>query len=356
MSEIIILGDIAFNGILSTEPEKNKKRFKNISPILNKSEIVFANLEVPLKVDDTKNEYKNIIHYSSPEPTEQLLKMFNIGCVSLANNHIYDCKMPGLKATISLLDKLCIHHTGAGWLPEHIEPAIIEQEQQNIGFLSYVDQSTNPKTKNFPELYINYFTKEKVLNDIKKIKSSVDKIIVSIHWGVDYSHYQTPRQITIAHDLINAGVDIIMGHHPHTLQPFEKYKDDLNIYLKELIYGYAKDKFKKVEEFEVGEKVIWVVFDEKVEIRGFSSENIPIIEDNLGNVHKVKLNRLSKLKSKDELEKGDKFIGKTGTEYEVVAREYDERSSMMKYFVKRDKNNKKVIGIVSEISIEEVIV
>ena len=225
MSEIIILGDIAFNGILSTEPEKNKKRFKNISPILNKSEIVFANLEVPLKVDDTKNEYKNIIHYSSPEPTEQLLKMFNIGCVSLANNHIYDCKMPGLKATISLLDKLCIHHTGAGWLPEHIEPAIIEQEQQNIGFLSYVDQSTNPKTKNFPELYINYFTKEKVLNDIKKIKSSVDKIIVSIHWGVDYSHYQTPRQITIAHDLINAGVDIIMGHHPHTLQPFEKYKD-----------------------------------------------------------------------------------------------------------------------------------
>ena len=230
MPEINFLGDIAFNGILSTKPEKNKERFKDISPILNKSNLVFANLEVPLKVDNTHNEYKNIIHYSLPEPTEQLLKMLNIGCVSLANNHIYDSKMPGLKATINLLDKLGIYHTGAGWLPEHIEPAIIEQELQNIGFLSYIDQSTNPKTENFPELYINYFSKEKALADIKEIKNSVDKIIVSIHWGVDYSHYQTPEQVKIAHDLIDGGVDIIMGHHPHTIQPYEKYKGSYIFY------------------------------------------------------------------------------------------------------------------------------
>ena len=137
---------------------------------------------------------------------------------------------------------------------------------------------------------------------------------------------------------------------------FEKYKDDLNIYLKELNYGYAKDKFEKVEEFEIGEEVIWKKYNEVVEIRGFSTNNKPIIEDKYKNVHTVCHKGLSKIKSKDELEKGDKFISKTGTEYEVVAREYDERSSMMKYFVKRDKNNKKVIGIVSEISIEEVIV
>ena len=148
---------------------------------------------------------------------------------------------------------------------------------------------------------------------------------------------------------------------------FEKYKDDLNIYLKELIYGYAKDKFKKVEEFEVGEEVIYhhpIVGEIKAEIFGISDKKDIFGEDYAIsykiygdiNIAVTEKNKLSKIKSKDELEKGDKFIGKTGTEYEVVAREYDERSSMMKYFVKRDKNNKKVIGIVSEIGIEEVIV
>lgn len=228
--EIVILGDIAFNGIISTESQKNNKRFEEIMPILSNADLVFANLEAPLKVDKTRNELKKFIHYSLPAPTAELLKLLNIGCVSLANNHIYDCKMSGLKATINLLDKLGIQHTGAGWLPEQIEPTIIEHNQQKIVFLAYVDQCTNPKTEIFPELYINYFTKEKAIADIKKAKSLGDKIIVSIHWGEDYSHYQTPGQVKTAHDLIDAGVDIIMGHHSHTLQPYEKYEESYIFY------------------------------------------------------------------------------------------------------------------------------
>jgi poly-gamma-glutamate synthesis protein (capsule biosynthesis protein) len=240
---------VAFNGILSTEPEKNKERFKDIRPILNKSDLVFANLEVPVKVDETRNEDKNTIFYSLPEPTEQLLKMLNIGCVSLANNHIYDCKMPGLKATIHVLDKLGIYHTGAGWLPEHTEPAIIHKNNQKIGFLAYVDKNTNPKTENHPELFINYYTIENVLSDIKKIKKQVDKIIVSLHWGVDYSHYPTREQRVIAQKLVDAGVNIIMGHHSHTLQPYEIYKGNHIFYsLGSLTFGdYIKEGKKELQ-------------------------------------------------------------------------------------------------------------
>lgn len=227
---IVLLGDIAFTGLISNEPHKNIERFGSISSLLSNHDLVFANLEVPVKVDETENEHKNFIHYSLPEPTGRLLEMLNIGCVSLANNHIYDCKMPGLKATINLLDKLEIFHTGAGWLPEHIEPAIIELKQTKIGFLAYVDQSTNPKTECFPELYINYFVEAKVIEEITKIRNFVDMVIVSIHWGVDYSHYQTPEQVIKARSLISAGADIIMGHHPHTLQPFEKYNDGFIFY------------------------------------------------------------------------------------------------------------------------------
>lgn len=223
MLGISFLGDIAFTGLLSHEPEKNTQRFKQVAPILTVSTFVFANLEVPLKVDDSKNEYKNFTHYSLPDPTKQLLKLLNIGCVSLANNHIYDCKMTGLKATINLLDELGIFHTGAGWLEEHIEPVIISNNGYKIGFIAYVDKSTNPKTEKYPELLINYFDVEKILKDVESLKPKVDQIICSIHWGVDYSFYPTKNQISDARKIINAGVDIVMGHHPHTLQPYEKY-------------------------------------------------------------------------------------------------------------------------------------
>lgn len=146
--------------------------------------------------------------------------------------------MAGLKATIKVLDKLGIYHTGAGWLPKHIEPSIVNIGSQKMAFLAYVDKSTNPKTENFPELLINYFDSKKVLEDIYKIKNKVDKIICSIHWGIDYSNYPTLEQIKTAHLLVDSGVDFIMGHHSHTLQALEKQKNSVICYsLGGLTYG-----------------------------------------------------------------------------------------------------------------------
>jgi len=239
MSEIALIGDIAFNGLISSEPEKNNKRYEEIIPILNQpGNLVFANLEVPVKLDETKNEYKDFIHYSLPVPTADLLKMLNIGCVSLANNHIYDCKMPGLKATIKTLDDLGIYHTGAGWKQEQIEPVIIVQDGQKIAFLAFVDVSTNPKTEDFPELYINYLKPSEVINEIKSLRKKVDKIICSIHWGKDYSNFYTREQKITSHAIIDAGADIIMGHHPHTVQTYEIYNKKLIFYsLGQLCFG-----------------------------------------------------------------------------------------------------------------------
>lgn len=214
-----------------------------IPHILNTSHLVLTNLEVPVKADESRNDHKNFIHYSLPKPTEDLLTLLNISCVSLANNHIYDCKMSGLKKTISILDKLGIYHTGAGWLPEHVAPIVIEKNGYRIGFLAYVDKTTKPMTENFPELLINYFDLDTVKKDIQTIRATVDKVILSVHWGVDYSFYPTPSQRLIARELVDAGVDIIMGHHPHTLQPYEKHNDGFIFYsLGGLTFGdYIKE-------------------------------------------------------------------------------------------------------------------
>ncbi|KAF5073311.1 Bacterial capsule synthesis protein PGA_cap [anaerobic digester metagenome] len=138
MANLTFIGDIAFNGLISEQPEQNAVRFSLVAPILQEADLVFANLETPVKAGDEYNNEKSIIHYASYEVTKDLLNKLNIGCVSLANNHIYDCKMDGLKATINLLDNLGIYHTGAGWKQEHIEPVIIEKGGQQIGFLGWV--------------------------------------------------------------------------------------------------------------------------------------------------------------------------------------------------------------------------
>lgn len=246
---LTFVGDIAFTGIISSQPELNKVRFEKILPLFPSNEMIFANLEVPLKTGEFKNEHKKLIHFSLEGPTKELLKSFSIRCVSLANNHIYDYKMPGLKATINLLNQLGIKHTGAGWLPEHTHPVFIEAPNTKIGFLAYVDRSTNPKTELYPELLINYFDLNSVIQDIKAIRNCVQKVIVSIHWGVDYSFYPTPRQIETAHCLIDEGADIIMGHHPHTIQPFEKYNDGLIFYsLGSLTFGdFIREGNKKLQ-------------------------------------------------------------------------------------------------------------
>jgi len=229
-SHVALIGDIAFNGLISEEPEKNQKRFEKIADLLNNFSFTFANLEVPVQADSSYNEYKRYIHYSKLHPTFELLKLLNIGCVSLANNHIYDCKMSGLKATIDLLNDLKILHTGAGWRKEHVEPVIVSINGVNYGFLAYVDKSTNPNTEHFPELLINYLDPVLIKKDIGNIRQKVDRIIVSLHWGMDYSFFPTTKQSLLAYELIDTGADIIMGHHPHTIQPYEIYKNGIVFY------------------------------------------------------------------------------------------------------------------------------
>lgn len=267
MQDIALIGDIALHGIISSDAIKNEQRFFHISNVLQKYQFVLANLELPVEGKE-RNENKKNHYFTNPDSTRSVLKMLNIGCVSLANNHIFDCKMSGLKATINILDECGIFHTGAGWLPNHIDPVVFALEGKSFGFIAYVDRKTNPKTENFSELFINYFEIEKVKNDILKLKSKVDKVICSIHWGEDYSNFPLQQQIQIAHTLVDSGAFILMGHHPHTLQPFEIYKTGTIFYsLGGLVFGdfmkqgklnslYRKTKNSVVVTFDGNENTI----------------------------------------------------------------------------------------------------
>ena len=243
---MFFLGDIAITGLLTSDHRKNPSRFEEIISLNYGYGI--ANLECPIFVPNSQNEHKNFIHASDKIASQQILNLLNIKCVSLANNHIYDCKMSGLRATINMLKEINVKHTGAGWKKEHIEPVIFDYLEEKIAFLAYVDISTNPKTENFSELFINYINENEIIKKLNELKSKVNRIILSLHWGVDYSFYPTNKQRRMAKLFIDSGADIIMGHHPHTIQPYEKYK---NSYIFYSLGGLTFGDYKKTPESDL---------------------------------------------------------------------------------------------------------
>ena len=244
---IQLIGDLALTGLYVDDPKNNPKRIEQILPFFKEDCICLANLETPIFVLNSQNPEKNKIHTTNEHALADVLLPLGIQGVSLANNHIYDCTLPGIKATIAALKKLGIQFTGAGYKPEHLAPVFFENKGKKIAFLAYVDRATNPKTEAFDDLYINYFDLEKVKQDIEEAKSQADIIVCSVHWGVDYSFYPTALQRKQAQNLIDCGVSIVMGHHPHTIQPYEKYKDGLIFYsLGGLTFG---DYIKKNNQY-----------------------------------------------------------------------------------------------------------
>lgn len=248
MSELVFIGDIAFTGLLSSDFKSNYDRFKRIIPYLKgEDKICFANLEVPITTSFIKNALKSNVLSSSPIAVRDSLELLNIDCVSIANNHIYDYNMQGVIDTISILQSCGIAFTGAGYKEEHVRPIIITKSSVRVGFISYVSEETNPFVDLKDGLFINFINLEKIRKDVHNLKSKVDIIVCSLHWGRDYSFYPTQKQRKFALEVISSGVDVIMGHHPHTIQPFEKIKDKYIFYsLGGLTFGdYKKNGSSK---------------------------------------------------------------------------------------------------------------
>jgi poly-gamma-glutamate capsule biosynthesis protein CapA/YwtB (metallophosphatase superfamily) len=216
-----------------------RKAFEKVSFYLDMGDIVFANLETPLtESSHGLDEDRKIVLKAEPESVVALTSA-GINLVSLANNHMMDYYEKGLMDTIELLDRNNIAHAGGGKnIDEARKPAIIEKNGLKIGLLAYTDMAElvfagNPylsfaagkeKSGVAPRKY------EIVMEDVSKLRDQVDILAVSLHWGIEESFKIAPEQVEFARSLIDNGVDLILGHHPHQFQGIEVYKGKPIIY------------------------------------------------------------------------------------------------------------------------------
>ena len=202
--------------------------FNSISHLVHRYDIAFCNLESI--ISNRGRPIKKPITFEADTAFISILKESGFNVINLANNHALDYGRKALSDCMDRLKRVHLYTVGAGInLHKAYRPLIIEKNSLKIAFLAYCTIPTGvPVKEHLP--HISVFNLDTAISTIKRLRDTVDFIIVSLHWGIEYQHHPTPEQQKIAHRLIDEGADIIIGHHPHVIQEFELYRGKPIVY------------------------------------------------------------------------------------------------------------------------------
>lgn len=223
--KISFLGDISLNGNYEHLYRQGTKPFSLIAEHLEGS-IVVGNLECFSRGNQGVNELKKPRLETNLE-TLNYINDFHLQVACLANNHVYDHLENGFIKTTKLLEQANIRTLGASLNKEKVRDGlVIEKNDVKVGLLNYVTNDTNPKPPVGTTINVNFFKLKSAFEDIARIKKNVHHVVLIMHWGgrVEGGVFPDYDQPIIARQLIDAGADLIIGHHSHTIQPIEQYK------------------------------------------------------------------------------------------------------------------------------------
>ncbi|WP_111706605.1 CapA family protein [Lutibacter citreus] len=216
-------GDLSITGSFVEKIENNEEIFSSkILTELNNSDYVIANLEGPI-TDINPKESTNV-KFNSPKKSIDYLSARNLNVFNLANNHILDCKSNGLIDTIKTINHNNCKYFGAGNnLASATKTCVLQSEDIRIALVGLTVPSVNCKNETFKictTKHLNILKK-----NISKLISNTDYIIINYHGGEEFTNYPSPTKRRFLKKISRIeGVDIVICHHSHTLQAYEKYR------------------------------------------------------------------------------------------------------------------------------------
>ncbi len=197
--------------------------FKYVAREIKEADIAVVNLEVTLP----GGRYTGYPNFGAPDEYAISLKEAGFDIFLTANNHILDKGKKGLVRTISVLDSMKVKHTGTFIDSEKRDiyyPLMMIKNGIRIAMLNYT-YGTNGYQPTKPNI-VNYIDKKQILEDIELAKMmKADIIIANMHWGIEYVLKQNKVQEDLANFLIKNGVRLVIGGHPHVVQPIDVQKE-----------------------------------------------------------------------------------------------------------------------------------
>jgi poly-gamma-glutamate synthesis protein (capsule biosynthesis protein) len=218
----VMLGDAFYHmgrGVRNILCERgNDFTFAEVRQLLRWHDVVVGNLECVLSDADLRPNRLTSMQYRGRQDFIGCLLDGNFSAMSISNNHILEHGPSALLETINLLESAGILAVGLPEVRQRLNPerCLVEVGGMSIAFLGYClyrDRHTEAIVARLPD----------ILEDVRVFARLADRVIVSLHWGIEYMPIPAPSQIDIAHGIIDAGSSVVLGHHPHVLQGIEEY-------------------------------------------------------------------------------------------------------------------------------------
>ncbi|MFA5009619.1 MAG: CapA family protein [Patescibacteria group bacterium] len=198
--------------------------FAKIADTLKSADITFVNLESQLadlggETQSPTSEYR----FAGPPEGAQSLANAGIDIVSLANNHMWDYGKARLEETMKALTAMNVKYVGANMDTEKVwEPVITEIKGKKIAWLAMTNLLNGYENAG-ADKYVAFQNGSKLIEEIQKVKDSVDWVFVSLHSGAEYVENPSATLVKMSQELIDAGADVILAGHPHVPQRIEQY-------------------------------------------------------------------------------------------------------------------------------------
>ncbi|MCX6789358.1 MAG: CapA family protein [Candidatus Gribaldobacteria bacterium] len=249
-ASIIFTGDIMLSrGVAQKIKAKHDLNypFLAVGDYLKSADLVFGNLETAL-LPGREIGLGEMVFRADPK-LAKVLYDFNFAVVSLANNHTMNFGKVGLGQTLQNLLGEGVDYAGAGLSAlEAYNPVVIHRNGLAFAFLAYTDNDVIPASyfATATTTGVAYMDIPKMQQAIKTARERADFVIVSMHAGNEYKSYPNTRQTNFARAAIDAGADLVIGHHPHVVQTAEQYKGKYIFYsLGNFIFDQAATQTKE---------------------------------------------------------------------------------------------------------------
>ena len=251
---ILFVGDLMFDRGVARHASLYgaDSLMKGAQSFLQGNDVVIGNLEGTITTEKSVAS-RTTLHFTFDPKFADVLRQAGFTILGQANNHASDFYRAGFKSTQAYLDGAGIGHFGSAYNDDQLSTTTLVRGKR-LCFVGYHDLYTHDELP--------------IIAEIVHVRSSCDFVTVFAHWGEEYKLEASPRQVQLAHEFIDAGADLVIGAHPHVVQPIETYKG------KEIFYSLGNFVFDQGLSFwtEHGLAVRALLYEDRTEFELIPTE------------------------------------------------------------------------------------
>lgn len=220
VGDILLHGSVYRDAHIGNNQYDFKPMFELVKPYMEKADITFANQETVIGgVELGLSSYPT---FNSPVEIADALQYSGVDIISMANNHTIDRRDKAVPRAIDYLNQIGMLYTGSyNSFEDQQTIRVIEKNGIKFSFLAYTYGTNGIPVPKGKEYLVNLIDKQKIKDEIDRAEEISDVVVLSLHFGNEYQRMPNAAQKELVQFAVDEGADIILGHHPHVLQPVE---------------------------------------------------------------------------------------------------------------------------------------